>query len=85
MPRSSVLRVGRPHHDVRTNACARICSGVSLRMRRPAVVTRSIAATAVVARLLAQDVAHERQVLDGVAVGVDDRMVDARADLGRRS
>ena len=36
----------------------------------------------VVARLLPEDVAHERQVLDGVAVGVDDRMVEARADRG---
>ena len=34
-----------------------------------------------VAGLLAQDVAHDGQVLDQVAVGVDDRVVDPRADL----
>ena len=36
----------------------------------------------VVARLLAEDVADERQVLDRVAVGVDDRMVEAGPDRG---
>ena len=51
----------------------RICSGGKPRMAAaPPVVRVEHRDRGIVARLLAQDVAHQRQVLDGVAVGVDD-------------
>ena len=46
VPRSSVLRAGSPHHDVRMRPAARICSGVSPRMAAAPPVTRSMTATA---------------------------------------
>ena len=58
----------------------RICSGGEPRIAAaPPVVTVHDRGRGIVARLLPQDVADERQVLDGVAVGVDDRMVETRA------
>ena len=75
--------MGRPHHDVRTSPAPRTAPA---RGQRPTRGARHHVhgGDRVVARLGLQDVAHQREVLDGVTVGVDHRMVEPGLDAGDR-
>ena len=78
--RSRVLRVGSPHQVVREIPAARCCSAERVRVIAPERVDAFERRDRVVAGLRPEDVADDGQVLDRVAVGVDDRVVEPGPD-----